>query len=306
MRFIITGGSGLIGTELVNDMASDGHEMVVLSRNPARVTGMPASVQVVGWDGKTAEGWGHLADGAAAIINLAGESIAGQNPLAGRWTAERKHAILHSRLQATGAVMQAIQQAQAKPALIQSSAVGYYGPRADEDLTETASAGSDFLADVCKQWEAAAQPAAQAGARLVIFRTGVVISMQGGALPFMVLPYRLFNGGPLGSGKQWFPWIHLEDEVAAIRYFAENTSTHGVYNLCAPNPLTNNDFGKTIGKVLGRPHWLPAPGFAIKLALGELSTLLLDGQRQIPSRLMKSSFRYKFSEAESALRDLLK
>lgn len=306
MRVIIAGGSGLIGTELVNDMASEGHDLTVLSRNPDRVSGMPASVKVVKWDGKTAQGWGHLADGADAIINLAGESIAGKNPLAGRWTAERKRAILNSRLEATGAVVQAIQQARLKPVLIQSSAVGYYGPRGDEELTETASPGRDFLAEVCQQWEAAAQPAAQAGARLVIFRTGVVLSMQGGALPFMVLPYRLFGGGPLGSGKQWLPWIHLEDEVAAIRYFAENASTQGVYNLCAPNPLTSGDFGKVIGKVLGRPHWLPAPGFALKLALGELSTLLLDGQRQIPSRLLKSGFRFKFPEAETALRDLLK
>lgn len=313
MKVIITGGSGLIGQELTSSLCSDGHEVIVLSRNPERVQNLPSKARAEKWDGKTAQGWGHLVNDTDAIVNLAGESIAGGESvpevlLKGRWTAARKQAILESRLNAGKAVTEAIQAASHKPGvLVQCSAVGFYGNQGNNELTETTPGGSDFLADVCKKWEASTAEVEASGVRRVIIRTGVVLSTLGGVLPLVSFPYKLFSGGPLGSGKQWFPWIHMEDQIGAIRFLLEKSHTSGVYNLSAPQPLTNNDFGKVMGKVMGRPHWLPAPAFALKLALGEIAdALLLTSQRQIPKRLTSQGYSFKFSEAGTALKDLLR
>lgn len=301
MRIIITGGSGLIGRALVDSLAKDGHEVIVLSRNPAAVTNLPGGARAEKWDGQTSQGWGQLADGADAIVNLAGATISK------RWSDSYKQEILNSRLQASQAVVAAIKAAAKKPGvLIQSSAVGYYGPHGGEEITEEAKAGSDFLAKTCVAWEASTAEVEALGVRRVIIRTGVVLDKIGGALPQMMLPVKLFVGGPLGGGQQYFPWIHLADEVAAIRFLIDHKTASGVYNLSAPNPQTNAAFTKVLGKVLGRPTFMPTPGFAMKALFGEMSTLLLDGQRQLPKRLLSAGFKFKFAESEAALRDVLK
>lgn len=306
MRIIITGGTGLIGSKLVNSLAAEQHEVLVLSRSPEKYT-FPVGVKGVKWNGRTAEGWGHLINETDAIINLAGENISGTGFLPSRWTPKRKQRIRDSRMQAGKAIVAAIEAASNKPSiLIQSSAVGYYGPTGDEILTEDAQAGNDFLAGVCADWERSTRAVEAMGVRRAVIRTGVVLSMEGGALPITVLPFRLFAGGPLGSGRQWWPWIHIEDEVRAIRFLLENEAANGLFNLSAPNPLTNRAFGKVIGQVLQRPSLIPAPAFALKLALGEVSTIVLDGQRAVPQRLEADGFTFRFPDAKSALSNLLR
>lgn len=301
MRVIITGGSGLIGRALATSLVSESHEVTVLSRRPEKATGLAEGVQVVGWDGRTASGWGPLADGSGAIINLAGENIA-----AGRWTARRKHRILKSRLDSARAVVEAVEEAHEKPRIVvQSSAVGYYGHLGDEEATEDTQPGTDFLAQVAVAWENSTARVEELGVRRAIIRTGVVLSNQGGALPRVVLPFRLFVGGRLGNGRQWFPWIHIEDEVRAIRFIIENDTASGVFNLCAPNPLTNGEFARVLARVLGRPAVIPVPAVVLRLVLGELADALLTGQRAIPRRLEDLGFSFRFESAEAALRDLL-
>jgi uncharacterized protein (TIGR01777 family) len=301
MCVIITGGTGLIGRALAADLVADGHEVILLSRAPERATGLPAGARAEGWDGRTAAGWGPLADGAQAVVNLAGENLG-----AARWTAERKRRIRESRLNAGRAVVQAVQTAGRAPrVVVQSSAVGYYGPRGDEELTEEAPPGSDFLAQLCVDWEASTAPVEAVGVRRVIIRSGVVLHASNGALPRMLLPFKLFVGGPLGSGQQWLSWMHVADEVAAIRFLLDAEEAAGPFNLTAPHPLTNAEFGQVVGRVLGRPAWMPAPAFALRLALGEMATVVLDGQRAVPRRLLALGFAFRFPEAEAALRDLL-
>lgn len=305
MRVIITGGAGFIGRALAASLSADGYEVILLSRNPERARGLPRNVQAVGWDARTAKGWGSLADGAAAIVNLAGESIAG-----GLWTAERKQRIRDSRVNAGKAVVEAVQSiasAARKPAVvIQASAVGYYGPHGDEEVTEDTPPGDDFLAQVAVAWEASTAPVETMGVRRVIIRTGLPLSRKGGIFPLFVLPFRLFVGGPLGSGRQWLPWIHLEDETGAIRFLMDHAEARGPFNLCAPHPVTNAEFSHVLGRVMGRPSVMRVPAFAFRTILGEMSTLILDGQRQIPRRLLDMGYRFWFPEVESALRDLLK
>ncbi|MBZ0283210.1 MAG: TIGR01777 family oxidoreductase [Anaerolineae bacterium] len=305
MRVIITGGTGLIGRALAKSLAKDQHEVIVLSRNKNKTNGLLSGVRVEVWDARTAAGWGSLMDGAGAVVNLAGESIAGDGFLPSRWTPERKRRIRDSRVNAGSAITEAIKAAANKPSvLIQSSAVGFYGPHGDEDVTEATPGGNDFLAETCKIWEDATSEVEKLGVRRAIIRLGLVLSSIGGVLPLQSLPFKLFVGGPIGSGKQQTPWIHIDDVVHGIRYLMDTPSAHGVYNLTAPEPLPNAAFGRAIGRALGRPSFFPAPGFAFKVAFGELSTLLLDGQRVVPKRLQESGFQFHYPEAEGALRDL--
>lgn len=310
MRVIITGGTGLIGRALTNSLAADGHEVIILSRTLDRATKLPKGARAVQWDGRTASGWDSLADGADAIVNLAGESIAGESLfpiLLRRWSSKRKRAILHSRLNAGQAVVQAIEAAAKKPrVLIQSSAVGYYGTLNTDELTEEAPYANDFLARTCFDWEMSTSHAEVLGVRRAVIRSGLVFSARGGILPVMILPFKFFAGGRLGSGRQWTSWIHIDDEIGAIRFLIDNPNARGAFNLTAPHPLTNAEFSKIIGRVMRRPSFLPAPGFALKLALGEKSSLVLEGQRPLPKRLLQMGFTFKFPEAEAALRDLLK
>lgn len=298
-RVIIAGGSGVIGQALTKQLLSQGYEVVILSRNPTQA-GFSAPVQVVKWDGQTPAGWEQYVSGSKAIINLAGANIGD-----GRWSEARKKLIIESRVQATQAVVAAVQQAAVKPEVVlQASAVGYYGNRADELLSEASNPGQDFLAHICTQWEAAVAPL-QGQTRVVILRTGVVLSTQNGALQKMLLPFKLFAGGPFGDGKQWFSWIHLEDEIAAILFLLNNAETSGVYNLTAPRPLTNQQFAKVLGQVLNRPSFIPAPAFALRLALGEMSALLLDGQRVEPKRLLEAGFTFRYPEPVEAVTHLI-
>jgi uncharacterized protein (TIGR01777 family) len=306
MRLIITGGTGLIGRALAADLAGDSHEVIVLSRAPERATAIPAGVRVERWDARTAEGWGALADGADAIVNLAGESISGQGFIPSRWTAERKRHIRESRLNAGRAVTQAVEAATNKPrVVIQASGAGYYGPHGDEEITEETLAGNEWFEQVAVEWEASTAPVETLGVRRAVIRSGVVLSTEGGALPRLLLPFRFFVGGPLGGGRQWFPWIHIADEVGAIRFLIENPTASGPFNLTAPDLLTNAEFSRVIGRVLRRPAFVPVPAFALRLLLGEMSMVLLEGQKAISRRLQDSGFTFRFPEAEAALRDLL-
>lgn len=311
MRTIITGGTGLIGRALTESLVADGHEVIVLSRAPEKATGLVQGARAEYWDARTAARWGHLAEGAEAIVNLAGENIGGENMvalLAKRWTPERKRLIRESRVSAGMAVKQAIEAAKRKPrVLIQASAVGYYGIHRDEEITEVTAPGGDAMAQICRDWEAATAGGEAMGVRRAIIRTaGMVLSTQGGTLPFMMLPFKFFVGGPLGSGKQWLSWIHIADEVRAIRFLMDTLNASGAFNVCAPHPLTNAEFSHVLGKVMRRPSFFPAPAFAMRLMLGEKSILVLEGQRQIPKRLQEMGFVFRFPEAETALRDLLR
>jgi uncharacterized protein (TIGR01777 family) len=305
-RVIITGGTGLIGRALATEMADAKYDVIVLSRNPDKVMGFPHGIHVQRWDGRTAREWGKLADGAEAIVNLAGENLAGEGFFPSRWTTERKQKIVQSRVDAGAAVVSAVKAAFAKPrVLIQASGIGAYGPHGDEEVSEQDAVGADFLADVTRQGEASTAPVEAMGVRRVVVRTGVVLSAQGSALVRMVLPFRLFAGGWFGSGRQWLPWIHLADEVAALRFLIENRQASGVFNLTSPQPLTGRDFGRAIGRVMRRPAFMPVPAFAMRLAFGEVASTVLDGQRALPKRLLETGFQFRFPDAESALRDLL-
>ena len=307
MRVLITGGTGLIGRALCACLASDGAEVIVLSRSPDRAANLPSGVRAERWDARTAAGWAHLADGADAIVNLAGASLSGRSLLPRRWTSERKRAIRNSRLDAGRAVVEAVSQASRKPGVVvQSSGVGYYGFRGDELLDEDASPGDDFLARLARDdWEPSTAPVEEMGVRRVIIRTAAVLDRHEGALPSMMLPFRLFVGGPLGSGKQGLSWIHRADEVAAIRFLIEHGEARGAFNLSAPNPTTNAGFGRVLGRVMRRPYYFPVPAFTMKLAFGEVTGVLLEGQRAVPRRLLDLGFAFRFPDLETALRDLL-
>ncbi len=304
MRVIIAGGTGLIGRALSKSLVADGHEVVVLTRDPARAKAPVAGVKLVQWDARSAVGWVGLAEGAGALVNLAGESIAG-----GRWTQERKKAILQSRLNAGAAMVDALRQLQTRPAvLVQASGVDYYEARTDDQaVPETAPAASSWLGRTVVAWEDSTAEAAKLGVRRAIIRTGLVLSTEGGAFPMMKLPFDLLvAGGPLGSGKQILPWIHIDDHVRAMRFLIDNADADGAFNLCAPNAVTYSEFAKTLGSVMGRPALMPAPGFAIKAVLGEMADILLLGRRQVPARLLELGFSFNYPELRPALEALLK
>lgn len=306
MRILVTGGTGLIGTPLSQQLAASGHEVIILSRSPAKHT-LPVGVTAVAWDGRTTSGWAHLADGAGAIINLAGESIGGSGFPPPRWTAARKQRILQSRLDAGQAVTAAVQAATVKPGVVvQMSGIDYYGNvPGNTAVTESSPKGSGFLSDVTAQWEASTAVVETLGVRRVVLRTGLVLSLDGGALPQTMLSYKFSTGGPLGSGKQWWPWVHLADVVRAMQFLVENESAGGVFNVCAPNPLSQKEFGRVLGQVMGRPSLIPAPTFALKLMLGEMAAMVLDGRRAVPNRLQELGFTFQYPEAREALLDLL-
>jgi uncharacterized protein (TIGR01777 family) len=304
MRVLITGGSGLIGRAVAAPLAAAGHEVIVLSRDPARVGGLPAGARAAGWDGLTPAGWGDLLDRDTAVLNLAGEGIA-----TGRWNAERKRRIRASRLDAGRAVLEAVRRAAAAgraPAVVlQASGIGYYGECGDQEVGEDRPAGGDFLAEVSIAWEAASAEVEALGVRRVVLRTGIVLDRRGGALPKMLPPFRLGIGGPLGSGRQWFPWIHIADEVGSILFLLADASARGPFNLCAPQPVTQRAFARALGRQLHRLAVLPVPAPALRLALGEMAGALLRSQRALPRRLQAAGYVFRFPELSGALADLL-
>ncbi|MBN1955929.1 MAG: TIGR01777 family oxidoreductase [Anaerolineae bacterium] len=300
MRAVITGGTGLIGQALSANMAADGYEVIVLSRTPAQAPAMPPGVHAAHWDARTAAGWGSLVDGADAVVNLAGASIAR------RWTRQYKQLIKESRLSAARAVVEAVDQATVKPrVLVQASGIGYYGPQGNEILTETSPPGEDFLARFAVEWENSTAAVETMGVRRTIIRSGAVLSTAGGSFPMMSLPFRFFVGGPLGSGRQWLPWIHIADEVAAIRFLIDNEEASGPFNLVAPDIQTNADFSRVLAQVMHRPNLFRVPAFAMRLLLGEMSVILLEGQRAAPQRLSDLGFTFRFPNLDAAIRNLL-
>ncbi len=306
MKVLITGGTGFIGRELILDLLKDGHEPWVLSRNPRLHPDFPAGVKLIQWDAQTTQGWGHLIEQVDGIVNLAGENLAGKNFFPSRWTPERKKRILDSRLDVGRALSEAIGSAERKPAvLVQGSAIGYYGVLEDQIVTEVEPSGDDYMAKTVAEWEASTADVEAHGVRRAIIRTGIVLDPKEGALMRLLLPYRLFAGGPFGSGEQWYSWIHLRDVVRAITFLLENEQANGVFNLTAPKPLKNKEFGRILGKVMRRPSLVPLPGFVLRTLFGEVSTVVLDGQRVLPERLNEMGFEFEFPEAEGAFQDLL-
>lgn len=303
MRVVITGGTGLIGKPLVENL-SNGYDVVVLSRSPEKHKGtMPNGVKLVEYDPYSAETFAAQVDGAYAVINLAGAGIADK-----RWSKERKQLIIDSRVDVGKSVTEAIRRAAAKPkVLLQASAVGFYGDRDNEVLTERSVGGEGFLADVVRQWEASTAAVDGMDVRRIILRTGVVLSPDGGALPQLMLPFKFGVGGNLGDGEQWLPWIHINDQVRAMRWLLENPNAQGVYNLSAPAPMKNTTVTQKLGTVLNRPTFVPAvPQFALKLLLGEMAAVVLESNRVIPTRLSNEGFAFQYADLETALRDLLK
>lgn len=306
-RTIITGGSGTIGRRLAAELSAAGHEVIILSRNPAQQKPIPGA-RVVAWDARTAAGWGELADGAFAIVNLAGETIGGSTviPLPGTWSAERKQRIQDSRRLAGEAVVAAVEAAAAKPqVVVQMSGIDYY-PNTDTVMTEEGPRGQQFLADVvADHWEATTAPIEALGVRRVVTRTAPLLSLETGPLPASVLQFKLFVGGRLGSGRQWLSWIHIEDTVRALRFLAENDAAVGVYNLASPNPVTNAEFTRVLAQVMRRPALIPVPEFALKLLLGEVAALVLEGRPVSVAKLQALGFTFRFPTLEEALRDIL-
>lgn len=302
MRVLITGGTGLIGRALTDTLLKNNHQVTVLTRNIERSAGtVPAGVELVAWDAESAKGWEGAAEAAEAIVNLAGEGIAD-----GRWTQERKRRIRQSRLDAGKAVTEAVRTVSTKPkVVIQASGIDYYGSQDDTILTETHPAGKGFLPQVCLDWELSTVGVETENVRRCIIRTGIVLSTEGGAFPKILLPFKLFAGGPMGSGRQWWPWIHIQDEVRAILHLLENDSAHGAFNLVAPEPLRNYEFAQRLGAVMGRPAFIPAPTPALQLALGEMSDVLLHSHRAIPEALTQSGFTFSYTTATEAFKDLL-
>ncbi len=297
MKVAVTGGTGFIGRALVNRLAGAEHQLLVLSRHPDSGRSGP-NVRVDFFDAMQPPKDG-LLNGMDAVIHLAGESIAQ------RWTPEHKERILRSRQTGTNAIADAAVKAKTVRTLVCGSAIGYYGPRGSEELTEDSPAGNDFLAHVCTVWEDSAWPARDAGIRVVHARTGIVLHPEGGALKKMLAPFKLGAGGRLGTGQQYMSWIHREDLLSLIVYALSSETARGPLNGTSPNPVTNEEFTRVLGRVLHRPALMPAPAFALKLALGEMSSMVLTGQRVVPARALASGFRFAFPELGPALQDLL-
>ena len=307
VRVVVTGGTGFVGRALVASLAERGDEVVVLSRGGREGTSpgartRPGSVTVATWTPSATGEWARRIDGADAVVHLAGAGIMDE-----RWTPARMEVLRSSRIRSTELVAEAIARASQKPrVLVSGSAVGYYGTATgDRTVAEGAPPGTDFLATLCKDWEAAAERAVGAGVRVCHPRTGLVLGRGGGVLDRMLPPFKNFVGGPIGSGQQYMPWVHLRDVVGAIEHAIASDTLSGGFNLTAPEPVTMNAFADALGKELGRPARLRVPAFAVKLAFGPASEALLTGQRAVPDRLVASGYAFLFPDLASALADLV-
>lgn len=298
MKVIVAGGSGFLGQHLSAELLRRQHSVCILSRSVRPAQGRLSYVQ---WDGKTVGAWKRELDGADAVINLTGRNILT------RWTDAVKRDILSSRLDPVAALIEAMAQAQQKPRVfVSASAVGYYGDTGADIVTENHAPGSGFAATVCKQWEEAALRATGIGVRTALPRIGLVLDTSGGALKPMKLAFSLFTGGPIGSGRQHFPWVHIRDLVRAVLFPVENSVLSGAYNVAAPEHITMSEFARVLGRVMQRPSWLPVPSFAVRLALGEAAEMLLEGQNVAPALLQQHGFIFEFTRAEEALYNLLR
>ncbi|HWS55287.1 MAG TPA: TIGR01777 family oxidoreductase [Pyrinomonadaceae bacterium] len=302
MRVIITGASGLIGSALVRSLVADGHEVTRVGRGGAKGSA-PPGVSDVRWNPEQGSLPAEALEGHDAAVHLAGEPVG-----EGRWTEEKKRRIRESRAKGTRLLSETLAGLKRKPrSLVSASATGFYGDRGDEVLTEASAPGTDFLSKVCREWEAAARPAAEAGIRVAHPRIGVVLDAEGGALPKMLTPFRLGLGGKLGDGRQYMSWITLADVVRVVRRLVDDDDLSGPFNAVAPRPVTNAEFTRALGRVLGRPTVFFVPKFAARLAFGETAdALLLSSQRAEPARLNQTDFRFEDPEIEGALRRVLK
>lgn len=301
-KIVITGATGLIGKKLSQKLSEDGHQIIVFSRDASSAKNiLQKEFTYIDWDYRKNDNWIESISSADAIIHLAGINLFSK-----RWNKKFKEEILASRKETTKALVDAIKLSERKPEVfVSASGVGYYGDCGDELLDENSPAGNDFLAEVCKVWESEAAEVESAGVRRVSVRTGIVLSQEDGALKKMLLPFKLFIGGPLGNGKQWFPWIHIDDIVGIYCHALENQNLNGPVNAASPNICTMKEFARTLGKVLHRPALFPVPEFALKIAIGEAGKVVLMSQRVDVKKTLDSGYRFRFEKLEEALRNLL-
>jgi uncharacterized protein len=302
MNVLVTGATGFIGKPLCRALTAGGHTITAVVRDATRATrSLPADTRLIVWSpGRLHEELTAAVSEADALINLAGESIGGK-----RWTPAYKEVLRSSRIETTRALAEALRHSDSHDGVFLSgSAVGYYGDRRDEAVTEESGPGHDFLARLCVEWEAEARKAGEVGVRVVLLRTGIVLG-RGGSLEQMMKPFRFGLGGPLGSGRQWVSWVHIEDTIRMILWALENPAVQGPLNVAAPNPVTNRELARTLGRVMGRPAFLPAPAFALRLVLGEFANAVLTGQKALPEKAGKLGFEWKHPTLEPALRTVL-
>lgn len=297
MKILITGATGLIGAALQKSLRAKGHELLLASRRP------PKDNSYVQWDVESGFAEPDRLEGIDAVVHLAGENIS-----ALRWTDEKKKAIRDSRVLGTRNIVDTISDLKQRPkVLIAASAIGFYGDRGDEELTETSKPGKNFLAEVSREWEAEARRAEDSGVRTVLLRTGIVLSKDGGALATMLTPFKFGLGGVIGDGKQWMSWVSLEDHIEVINFALENENIRGAVNSVSPHPVTNQEFTKVMGDVLYRPTFIPVPEFAVHLAFGEMGeALLLDSMKVMPKRLLDAGFKFKFPDLKKAIENAVK
>lgn len=308
MRIVVTGATGFVGRALCARLLQEGHEVLALTRNAERARSvLGREVACLAWGGESDREWQEAVGVANTVVHLAGEPVAGA-----RWTAEYKRKITDSRILTTRALVEAIGRQPTRPAaLVCASAVGYYGDRKEEILTEKSLPGTDFLAQTCLEWEAEARKAEALGLRVARMRIGIVLGREGALeqmlypLPVPISPFKLGLGGPIGSGRQWFPWIHIEDVVGLFVWAVTTEAVNGAVNTTAPNPVTNADFVHSIGRILHRPAVAPVPGFLLKAALGEFADVLLGGQHVLPVAAQRLGYRFRYETLEAALRPLL-
>ncbi|HAE05509.1 MAG TPA: TIGR01777 family protein [Richelia sp.] len=307
MKIAVIGATGFVGSCLVVKLQERGCQVVLLTRNPSNARkifpflSFP-NIEIVKYTPYVLDDWQNTISGCDGIVNLAGESI-----VDGRWTGEKQQAIRDSRLLTTRNIVTAIANAKYKPGvLVNASAIGYYGISRTARFTETSPPGNDFLAKVCQAWEEEAKKVSNTGVRLVLLRSGIVLGKSGGALAKMIAPFRMFIGGPIGSGNQWFSWIHIDDLVYLIIQALTNSDMSGIYNATAPNPVRMSELSQTISQVLNRPSWLPIPGFAIKAILGDGAIVVLEGQQVISQQTLDIGFKYQYPDLRTALANICK
>ncbi len=303
MKIVITGATGLIGRSLCERLTNRGDEVTGFTRDVDKAKNLlPQVKNLVEWDYKNPDKWQNEINNVDAVIHLAGANLFGK-----RWNENYKRRILESRQISTRNLVNAIANVRNKPStFICSSAVGIYGNRGDQTLTEKSAPGNDFLGQVCKTWEEEAAKVESCGMRRVSIRTGIVLSTKEGALKQMLLPFKLFVGGPLGNGRQWFPWIHIDDLINTFLFSLDNPNINGAVNGVSPNPVSMNEFAKTLGKVLHRPSFFKVPVFALKIVLGEFANSINTSIKAIPEKLNQNNFNFKNGKLESALNNLLK
>lgn len=300
-KIVITGASGLIGTKLTKTLINRGDHVYILTRDKNKTKNIiPGATEYIKWDYVKPDAWAGHMNNKDAVIHLAGANISGK-----RWTAHYKEIILKSRELSTKNLVNVISLIPNKPkSFICASGVNYYGDSGDQLLTEEEGPGNDFLANVCKIWETEAEKVEKAGIRRISIRTGVVLTPEEGALKKMLLPFKLFVGGPLGSGSQWFPWIHIDDIVNIYIYLLDNENLIGAFNACSPNMITMNEFAKNLGKVLHKPSFFKVPEFVLNLTAGEVAEIITASLKVIPKKLLEHGYKFKFVNLKDALTDL--